>query len=250
MILGMPVLPEGMETAIFALLLATSFFASFITVAFGIGGGGLLLAVMASLVPIAALIPVHGLIQLGSNAGRMAMLFRAVAWQALPGFALGSLLGCALGGVVVVELPAQLVQIGVGLFVIWSVFSHPPAWLRTWPVLTGGISSFLTMFFGATGLFVASYTKSLRLPRHAHVATHATLMTLQHGLKVLVFGILGFAFAEWGIFVVVMIGVGLLGTLTGRLFLDRVPERWFIRALDTLLVLISLRLIAGGLGLL
>jgi uncharacterized membrane protein YfcA len=136
----------------------------------------------------------------------------------------------------------------VGLFVIWSVFSHPPAWLRNWPVVTGGISSFLTMFFGATGLFVANYTKSLALPRHAHVATHAALMTLQHGLKVVVFGFLGFAFAEWGLFVLAMIGIGLVGTLSGRLFLDRLPEAWFRRALDALLVLISLRLILGGLG--
>lgn len=248
MIAGVPILPEGMEASVFALLMITSFAASFITVAFGIGGGGLLLAVMATLVPVSALIPVHGLIQLGSNAGRMAMLLRAVAWHALPGFAVGSFVGCILGGLVVVELPAQVVQIGVGLFVIWTVFARPPQWLKRWPVLTGGISSFLTMFFGATGLFVASYTKSLNLARHAHVATHATMMTLQHGLKVIVFGFLGFAFAEWGLFVLAMIGIGLAGTLTGRLFLDRFPDHYFRFAFDTLLVLISLRLIAGGLG--
>lgn len=250
MIAGLPILPEGMEAAVFALLMGTSFAASFITVAFGIGGGGLLLAVMATLVPVSALIPVHGLIQLGSNAGRMAMLIRSVAWHALPGFAIGSLVGAFAGGAVVVELPVEAVQIGVGLFVIWAVFMRPPRWLRRWPVLTGGISSFLTMFFGATGLFVASYTKSLDLPRHGHVATHATLMTLQHGLKVIVFGLFGFAFAQWWAFVGAMILAGLCGTFTGRLFLDRLPDRWFRYALDTLLVLISLRLIAGGLGLL
>ncbi len=237
-----------MAASVFILLLATSFFSSFITVAFGIGGGALLLAIMASLVPVSALIPVHGLIQLGSNAGRMVMLLRTVAWHALPGFALGSVLGCAIGGVVVVELPAEAVQVGIGLFVIWSVFSRPPRWIRRWPVVTGGISSFLTMFFGATGVFVANFTKSLDLPRHAHVATHATMMTLQHGLKVLVFGLLGFSFATWGGFVIAMIGVGVVGTLAGRLFLDRLPELWFRRALDILLVLISVRLIAGGLG--
>lgn len=38
-------------------MLATSFAGSFIAVAFGIGGGALTLAVMATLVPPAALIP-------------------------------------------------------------------------------------------------------------------------------------------------------------------------------------------------
>jgi len=247
-IAGLPILPEGMEQAVFLFLLATSFAASFITVAFGIGGGGLLLAVMATLVPVSALIPVHGLIQLGSNGGRVAMLLRHVAWTAFPGFAIGSLIGCVAGGMILVELPANIVQVGVGLFVIWTVFARPPRWLRNMPVVTGLISSFLTMFFGATGLFVASFTKSLELPRHAHVATHGMLMTLQHGLKVVVFGFLGFAFAEWGLFVVAMILLGLCGTFTGRLFLDRFDERLFRRALDTLLVLISARLILAGLG--
>ncbi|MEM1432017.1 MAG: TSUP family transporter [Pseudomonadota bacterium] len=243
-------LPGGLAHGEVAVLLATSFAASFITVAFGIGGGGLLLAVMATLVPTSALIPVHGLIQLGSNAGRMAMLIRHVFWSAFPGFAIGSLVGSIAGGLIVVELSASVVQIGVGLFVIWTVFATAPKWLRDMPVVTGLISSFLTMFFGATGLFVATFTKSLDLPRYAHVATHASLMTLQHSLKVVVFGFLGFAFAEWGGFVLAMIASGLCGTLAGRLFLDRFEDRWFRRALDALLLLISARLILSGLGLL
>jgi len=242
-------LPDGMAPVTLMFLLGTSLFSSFITAAFGIGGGGLLLAIMATLVPTSALIPVHGVIQLGSNAGRMLVFLRGVHWPALGGFAIGSALGCGLGGLIVVELPAAAVQIGVGLFVIWTVFATAPRWLRGLPWLTGTISSFLTMFFGATGLFVASYTKSFDLPRHAHVATHAALMTLQHGLKVLVFGLLGFAFADWWAFVAGMIGMGLLGTVLGRLSLDWIDERWFRRALDTLLVLISLRLILAGLGL-
>jgi hypothetical protein len=44
-------------------------------VAFGIGGGAALLAVMASLVPPAALIPVHGVVQVGSNLGRALTTF-------------------------------------------------------------------------------------------------------------------------------------------------------------------------------
>lgn len=246
---GLAHLPAGIELVTFFALLMTSFAASFITVAFGIGGGGLLLAVMATLVPGAALIPVHGLIQLGSNAGRMLIMLQSVHWAAMPGFALGSLAGSVTGGMIVVELPANVVQIGVGLFVIWTVVAKAPRWLRDMAIVTGAVSSFLTMFFGATGLFVASFTKSFDLLRHSHVATHASLMTLQHGLKVIVFGFLGFAFAEWGIFVLAMILCGFVGTVCGRLSLDWVEERWFRFALNTLLVIISCRLILAGLGL-
>jgi uncharacterized membrane protein YfcA len=239
-------LPQGLDELVLYALVAGSFVSSLITAAFGIGGGGLLLAIMAALVPPAALIPVHGVVQLGSNAGRTAMFLRHVLWTAVPAFAAGSLIGAVAGGMVVVELPASVIQIGIGLFVIWTVFARPPRWLSQAPLIGGIVSSFLTMFFGATGLFVASYTKSLNLPRHGHVATHATLMTLQHGLKVIVFGLLGFAFGEWAGVILLMILSGLVGTWAGRHVLNRIDDKRFKLALDALLVLISLRLIWQG----
>ncbi|MBY4892190.1 sulfite exporter TauE/SafE family protein [Rhodobacteraceae bacterium N5(2021)] len=239
-------LPEGLSLAAFWITMAASFAGSFITAAFGIGGGGLLLAILASIVPPAALIPVHGVVQAGSNAGRMVMLWREIFWPALPWFAVGTLIGVAIGGAVAVELPPQYVQIGVGAFVIYTVLARAPRWFSRWPLFTGLISSFLTMFFGATGLFVASFTKSHKLPRHAHVATHATLMTLQHGLKVVAFGVLGFAYADWIWVIALMIGVGLVGTYAGRLVLNRLTDVRFGLTLNILLVLISLRLIWQG----
>ncbi len=242
-----PFLPAGMSELVFATLILASFAASFITVAFGIGGGAVLLAVMASLVPPAALIPTHGIIQVGSNLGRALITFSHIHWPAMAGFSVGSVIGAAAGGAIVVNLPPAVIQIGVGCFVIWSIFAKAPRIMRDWPILIGGISSFLTMFFGATGLFVASFTKSLSLPRHAHVATHASLMTVQHGVKTLAFGLLGFAFADWWAFVVAMMVAGFAGTLAGRLILDRIDDRRFKIALDAILILLSIRLIwAGG----
>ena len=239
-------LPEGLSVIAFWAIMVASFAGSFITVAFGIGGGGLLLAILASLVPPAALIPIHGVVQTGSNAGRMLMLWREIFWPALPWFALGTVIGVTVGGAVAVELPPQFVQIGVGAFVIYTVMARAPRWFSRWPLFTGIISSFLTMFFGATGLFVASFTKSHTLPRHAHVATHATLMTVQHGLKVVVFGLLGFAYGEWIWVIGMMIAVGLIGTYAGRLVLNRLTDARFGVVLNIFFVLISLRLIWQG----
>ena len=242
-----PLLPEGLSLAAFWTLMATSFAGSFITAGVGIGGGSLVLAVMANIVPPTVLIPVHGVVQLGSNLGRAAMLIRHVRWPVVPAFAGGSVLGVALGGSVVVSLPPQTVQIAVGLFVLYAVFATPPAWLKRWPWLTGGVSSFLTMFFGATGPFVASFVKALDLPRHAFVATHATLMTVQHTLKIAVFGILGFAFGAWlGVALAMIVASG-LGTLAGGRLLNRLSNRGFRRVLDVILVAMALRLIWAGL---
>lgn len=241
------ILPQGMTPPVLWLLLAVSFASSFITVAFGIGGGGVLLAAMATLVPPAALIPTHGVIQIGSNLGRVLLTFRHIFWTAIPAFAFGSVIGAAIGGSVAVNLPSEWVQIGVGGFVIWSVLGRPPRGVRDWPLTIGVISSFLTMFFGASGLFVATFTKAQHLPRHAHVATHAALMTVQHAIKTLAFGLLGFAFADWLGFLALMIASGFAGTVAGRMLLNRIDDRRFKLALDVILVLLSLRLIYAGL---
>ncbi len=239
--------PDALGTVAVIVLLCFSFAGSFITMALGIGGGVLLLAVMASLMPAAALIPIHGVIQLGSNALRSATLISHVAWRPVFWFLVGTVAGVTLGGLVVVQLPPALVQISIGAFVIWNVFSKPPKWLSTAPTIIGVISSFLTMFFGATGPFVANFTKSLQLQRHQHVATHGMLMTAQHSFKVIAFFTLGFSFSQWLGFLALMIIAGFVGTLVGKLVLNRMTDVGFKRALDIILVLISARLIYAGL---
>ena len=240
----------GLDPLVAASLLAASFAGSFLTVALGLGGGILLLAMMASLMPPAALIPVHGVIQLGSNGMRAALFRRHMHWPVFGAFALGTAVGIGLGGAVAVQLPPALVQIGVGGFILWSLPGRPPRWLARWPWLTGGVASFLTMFFGATGPFVASYVRALGLSREGHTATHAMFMTLQHGLKVVAFVGLGFAYGPWMAFLAAMIVAGALGTLAGRQVLLKMSDRLFRRALTLVLALLALRLIwQGGAGL-
>ena len=242
-------LHAGLGWAVAGGLVGASFATSFITAAFGIGGGGVLLAILASLLPPVALIPVHGLVQFGSNAGRAVIMFRHRDLGVLVPFAGGSLVGVALGGSVVVQLPPDILRIGVGLFILWSVLAAPPAFMRRSAALAGGFSSFLTMFFGGTGPFVAAYVKTMGFARMTHVATHALLMTVQHLLKTVAFGFLGFAFSLWMPLIAAMIVSGFLGTVAGRQVLVRIDEKRFKIALNAILIVLALRLIwAGGQG--
>ncbi len=238
--------PPDVEALSVGGLVFASFVTSFITAAFGIGGGIVLIAILASLLPPAALIPVHGVIQLGSNGFRSLVLIRHTLWPVVWSFLIGSAIGAALGGAVAVQLPGSLVQIGVGLFIIWSVFFKPPAFMRQAAGPTGAISSFLTMFFGATGPFVAAYLKGLQLERHAQLATHSVCMTFQHLLKCFVFGFLGFAFEPYLGFIIVMIAAGFLGTLAGKQVLARIDDALFRKVLSGILLLLATRLLWSG----
>ena len=73
--------PPAMSLLDLGLLVAASLVTSFITAAFGIGGGVVLLVFLALVLPPAALIPVHGIVQLGSNAGRACIMLKEVVWR-------------------------------------------------------------------------------------------------------------------------------------------------------------------------
>lgn len=239
-------LHAGLGWPIASTLLAVSFASSFITVALGIGGGAVMLAVLATLLPAAAIIPVHGLVQLGSNVGRAAMFMKFMRLDLLAAFSAGAVVGIILGGAMVVQLDAGWIQVGVGLFILWSILARPPAFLRRSGLITGAFSSFLTMFFGGTGPFVATYVKAQELERHVHVGTHAMLMSVQHLLKTLAFGFLGFAFSSWAGLIVLIIAFGVFGTLAGKLVLARIDERRFKLTLNVVLAVLALRLIYAG----
>ena len=112
------ILHVGLGWPVAAALLAVSFAASFITVAFGIGGGAVMLAVLAILLPAPAIIPVHGLVQLGSNVGRAAIMSRYLYLPVVVPFGIGALIGVAIGGTFVTQLDPATIQIGVGCFIL------------------------------------------------------------------------------------------------------------------------------------
>ena len=242
----MTLLPPEVSPALAAGLAAVGFGTSGLAAAFGLGGGAILLGVLASVLPPAALIPVHGVVQLASNLGRAALMAREIRVAPLAGFALGAVLGAGAGGMLVTALPGAAVRIAVGAFLVWSALARPPAGFGRTSALAGAASSLLTMFVGATGPFVAAWVKGLGLPRTGFVATHAAMMTVQHGLKTLAFGLLGFAFGPWLGLIALMAGAGVLGTLAGRRALLRIDERLFGRVLSAVLALLGLNLVRLG----
>ncbi|MCB1479556.1 MAG: sulfite exporter TauE/SafE family protein [Rhodobiaceae bacterium] len=246
-------LPPDLPAYSAAIMIVSSFFTSMIMAATGLGGGVLLLSIMASLMPIAALIPVHGVVQLGSNAGRTFLLRNSVQWSYLLPFLLGSLIGAALGGKLVVTLNDAVLRIALAVFILYMVWGPKPKFKASstrWLTALGGtISTFLTMFFGATGPFVmAIYSNIFPDNRHHFIATHSAAMIIQHVLKVIAFGLLGFAFAPWAGLIVAMVATGFAGTWTGTRLLNRIPEASFRVIFKALISLVALHLLWRGLA--
>jgi len=236
----------GLGWPIASALILFSALSSFITAAFGMGGGVLMLALLANLLPAAAVIPVHGLVQLGSNTGRAAIMWRHARRDLLPPFVIGGIAGVIMGGLMVVQLPRGWLLVVLGVFVLYTVLGQPPGFLRRSAWLVGWASSVLTMFVGGTGPIVAAFVRAQQMDRMGYVGTSAVLMTLQHLLKSLTFAGLGFAFAPWLPLIALMILFGFAGTVLGKRVLLRTDEVRFQRILTVILTLLALRLIWTG----
>ena len=228
-------LPDGLPLwAAFAAIFA-AFFTAALTAAFGLGGGLALLAVMSAVFPAPAVIPIHGIAQLGSNAGRFYLQRQDVVWRIVLWFSAGGLVGAFLGGRLAVEMPVWLLRAGVAAFILYTVWG-PRLKMKTPGVrtffTTGAVGSFLTMFFGATGPIAATMLSATKLGRLNIVATHAACMVIQHGFKITIFGLLGFAYGEWALLIVAIVVSGLAGTALGTHYLRKMPEQTFSKRLS------------------
>lgn len=245
-------MPPDMSLVSGLVLVAVAFLGSAITAGLGIGGGLTVITVLASLVPAAAIIPLHGVVQLGSNVGRAAVQRAHVDWSIMTYFIFGCLIGAAVGGSVVVQLPEAVLKTVIGLFILYSIWG--PTRLRISKIgpatmgVSGAVSTFLTMFIGASGPFVLAVLEPQLSERRALVGTHAACMVIQHTLKLIVFGILGFAFGPWIPLLAAMIAAGIFGTLLGSWLLHRAPEELFRKVLKVILTALAANLLLSAAG--
>lgn len=245
------VLPAGIAPGIALLLIGVSFLTSALTAAFGIGGGVAMLGALAGTAPPAVVIAVHGLVQVGSNIGRTVVQRAHALWPLVGRFTLGSLVGVGLGVSFVVALPERLLLGLLGVFLLamtWLPKPRIPGLASTGLLVGGAISTFITMFVGATGPFVQALLLPMKLEKRQLIATHAACTTIQHLLKVFAFGALGVSFADWLPLIAAMIVSGFIGTLAGTRLLESLPERWFLATIKAALTLVALDLLRRAAG--
>lgn len=231
---------------VFAGLCAISFIGSMIAAALGLGGGMLVLATMATVLPPMVLIPLHGVVQLGSNAGRAAIMSRHVLYAIVPAFLVGTILGAAVGGWTFQALPIWALQLFLALFVLYGTWAPRFRSSKPGPAKflgVGMVGGFTTMFVGGTGPLIAPFVAAACDERQQVVATHAFLMTLQHLFKVIAFGLIGFAFGPYIPLLAGLLAFGFAGTLVGRKVLDTLPEQVFRHGLKAILTVLASKLL-------
>jgi len=237
--------PDSMSLFLFLLLMITAGFTSFISAAFGAGGGLMLLVVMASFMPMAVVVPVHGLVQLGSNANRLLLSFKHIDKSMFVYFALGGLVGAGLSSFVIDDISLDAMKLVVAIFVICLLWGKtPPIKLtsKVWRMVAGGITTFISMFVGASGPLVGSCLYINNYEKLKFTATFSSIMSLQHLLKAIIYGAVGFSFWQWIPLVIAMVISGAVGTWLGIKLLKSMSGDKFKRIFRIVLTLLTLQL--------
>jgi uncharacterized membrane protein YfcA len=236
----------GVGPLLFSGLTALSFVTAFIGVYNGAAGGVMLLAAMATVMPPAAVIPVHTVVMLGSGVSRTLIMWRYVMRATLAPFVIGAAIGAALGAKVFVSLPTSLLLGMVGAFILlvtWVPHLGRFGAERGRLMFVGFGATIRGVFVSATGSLLAPFVASAAPDRRNHVATLGALMLIVHIAKLAAFGFIGFAVGRFVPLMAAMIAAGALGNWLGELALHRTPEQRFRLILQLVLTALALRLL-------
>lgn len=209
----------------------------------------MLISALTLVLPPVVVIPLHGCVQLGSNAGRALLMRDFIQWRFILWIALGAALGSIVGGRFANLLPERWFAAAIGLFVLVTTWLPQPKMIaesRAVQFVGGTIVSAVGMVVGAAGPLVAALVRGIS-DRRELVATHAMLNTFNHVFKVAVFIAMGFAIGQYLPLIAAMVAAGFAGTSVGSRLLTRVPEQVFRLVFRLLLSAVALELIRRAL---
>lgn len=238
-----------------ALLSTAAFCTSALTAVVGAGGGTALIALMLQLMPPAAAIPVHGVVQLASNTTRVWLFRNHMAWPIIWRFGLLMPLGVALGLLLFQGLPTAVIQILIGIFVLVSLITRElkkfnayelPLWAF---VPVGFFTGVLNMIVGVIAPVLGVLMIRKDLSKEEVVGTLGFFGFLGNILKIAGFTLIGFSFAQYGSTMLCMIPAAIIGTRVGRAVLSGLDEKYFLIGFRIVLTALALKLILyDGLG--
>jgi len=218
----------------------------------GMAGGITLLSVMLLFFEPLVAIPIHGVVQLVSNSSRTFVQRKHVDWSILWRYSL-MLVPMGFVGIEIAQaLPATVTRALIGAFVL--VATWKPGWLLigTHPersdvhrrfFLLGAVVGVLNMTIGAAGPLIAPFFLRIGLTRQALIGSKAACQAAGHLVKIAIFGIAGFVFADYALLLALLCASVIAGTWLGSQLLERVSERSFKWLYQGVLTLIALRLV-------
>lgn len=216
----------------------------------GLGGGVILLLVIAQFVAPTTAIPIQGAIQLVSNGSRAALLRRSISWPVVGWSSLLLLPGSLIGVAIATSVPEDAVRVVLAGFVV--ILAWRPHWLKLTPASSsadgrpaegeqdrarrrrpmliglGAATGLLNSTVGASGPVTSPFFKAVTATHVAFVATAAATQVAAHTAKLIAFTAGGWDITDH----VDVIVIGIIGVIAGSWIGTRLLGRISTEHLD------------------
>jgi len=215
----------------------------------GLGGGVVLLVVLAQFHPTAVAIPIQGSMQLLANGSRAAFLRGDIAWSVVWRSAFLLFPASFVGVAVATWIPEDAGRVVLAAFSL--VFAWKPKILK-WRgdrlpentmIGVGALSGFLNSTIGVSGPVTSPMFRAVTASHIAFVASSAASQTFAHLAKISAFSVDGWRPQEFlDLIAVGIVGV-LIGSRIGTRLVGRLPESTLGTVFRVTLTALAVRLL-------
>lgn len=222
-----------------------SFLAAVSNAAFSNGGAMIILAITSTVLPVAAIVPIHSTLLIGSTASRAVVFRQHIDWRIAGPFLVGSVIAVAIAARIYVELPETMIAAAIGVVMLIAIWLPGISWRpriqHPWAIV-GFIHSFLSTLF-AYGALLHAVILHTGLGRRQVVGTMAACLTGMGVFKIAGYAFHGFDYTPYTQVIVFSLIAAFLGTWVGKLLIDRISETLFRRVFRLLVTVTALRML-------
>lgn len=218
----------------------------------GFGGGPVILPALIWVLGPRDAIPILSMAQFVASAVRFLMYRPAVAWPVIRWYALGAIPVAILSSLLFVITPPTVFIRVLGAGMLLLVAYHYTPWsqrrkMSLWGFsLVGVATSFFSGFLGIGGPVPAPFLLAYGLAGGAYVGTMGGCTLVTQLFKLVVFGNSALL-TPFTLAVGTAVGaISWLGALLGKRILHRIPEWWFHRLIEALLIAVGLLFLFRG----
>ncbi|WP_417487646.1 TSUP family transporter [Maricaulis sp.] len=242
-----------------AFILVATFVTAFISGVFGMAGGLILMGALALVLPVAAAMVVHGVIQSVSNGWRAVLHLKWIDWRILAIYLAGSAAAAGLLAFASFELSKAWLFVILGLVpaVIWMPkhILHLDAARPHHAVACGFAVTGLNVVAGVSGPLLDVFFADTQQDRRTIVATKAATQVVSHGVKIAYYilpalGAAGLPSVQW---LLIAAPLAIIGTTAGARFLALMSDvqfrqwtKWIVSVIGAIYVIRGIMLLMGS----
>lgn len=208
----------------------------------------IILAVTSTVLPVAAIVPIHSTLLIGSTTARAMFFARDIDWKIAGPFLAGSVVAVAIGARVYVELPETIIAAAISVVMLVAIWLPEVTWRpklkHPWAIV-GFIHSLLSTLF-AYGALLHAVILHTGLKRRQIVGTMAGCLTGMGLFKISGYALNGFDYRPYLQIIVFSLAAAFVGTWVGKLIIDRISEELFRFAFKGLVTVTAIRLMYVG----